>query len=58
MSLCNLEIRQEIAKRRIKYYEAAKACNVSCYTFSHWLQTELPDKKKREIIKQIRTIKP
>lgn len=52
----NLEIREAIAKRRLRYYEVAEACGVNIYTFSHWLQNELPEEKKKNILKKIAAI--
>ena len=52
----NREIRELIAKRRLKYYEVARALGISTYTFSHWLQNELPQKKQAEIIRVIKGI--
>lgn len=57
MSVHNAEIRKEIERRGLKYYEVAAACGVYYSTFSHWLQLELPDKKKREILKVIQEMK-
>lgn len=53
----NIEIRQAIAKKRLKHYEVAKAYGVSQTYFSHLLQNELPPEKKREILKVIKDIK-
>lgn len=49
----NTEIRAAIAKRRLKYYEVANQCGVSVYTFTHWLQHELPEEKKKFILGEI-----
>lgn len=49
----NREIRVEILKKGLKHYEVAEACGVSTYTFSHWLQRELPIPKKQEILRII-----
>ena len=44
----NLEIRKEIEKRRIKYYEVANKIGITPYTFSHWLQKKLtPEQEER-----------
>ena len=53
----NEEIRKEIEKRRLKYFEVAEACGVSQYTFSHWLQVELKPEQKARVIKAIKGIK-
>lgn len=51
--MANLEIRQAIANKRLKHYEVAKALGISIYTFSHWLQVELPQDKKDLILEVI-----
>lgn len=57
MAKKNMEIREMLTKRGIHHYEAAEACGVTCYTFSHWLQTEMKPEKKREVIAAIKGIK-
>ena len=52
----NIEIRELIAKKRLKHYEVAKALGVHRCTFAIWLQTELPQDKKEQIIKAINSI--
>lgn len=51
--MANLEIRQAIAKKRLKHYEVAKALGVSITYFSHLLQVELPQEKKNKILEVI-----
>ena len=53
----NIEIRDLIEKRRLKHFEVAAACGVNPATFSRWLQTELPETKKKEILNVINGIK-
>lgn len=57
MNLCNLDIRKAIAIRRIKHYEVATALGISQYTFSHWMQIEMPKEKKELIFRAIQSIK-
>lgn len=57
MALNNLDVRQAIARKRLKQYEVAQALGISQFTFSHWLQTELPPEKKKEILKAIKGIR-
>lgn len=57
MTVSNIDIRKAIEKKKLRHYQVARACGVTCYTFSHWLQTELPDKKKQEILKTIKGMK-
>ena len=57
MNFNNLDIRQALYKKRIRYYEVAAAMGVSQSTFSRWLQTEMNDKRKKEVMKAIKGIK-
>lgn len=52
----NAEIRKALIDKGIRYYEAATACGVSLYTFSHWLQTEMNPEKKQKVLKAIESI--
>lgn len=52
----NADIRKVLIDKGIRYYEAAKACGVTLYTFSHWLQTEIKPEKKEKILKAIEGI--
>ncbi len=49
----NLDIRKLLVEKGIRHYEAATACGVTLYTFSHWLQVELPEEKKERILQAI-----
>ncbi len=53
----NADIRKLLIEKGIRHYEAAEACGVSLYTFSHWLQTEMKPEKKTEVLKAIKGIK-
>lgn len=53
----NVEVRQAIAKKRLKYYEVAEVMKVHPVTFTRWLQLELPPERKQELIKIIEGIK-
>ena len=57
MQMNNIEVRQAITKRRLKYFEVAAALKVHPVTFSRWLQFELPKERKAEILKAIEGIK-
>ena len=57
MSLCNMDIRKEIEKRRLKYYEVAAALNIDRATLSRWLALEMKPEKKAMIMKAIKGIK-
>ena len=53
----NADIRKVLIDKGIRYYEAAEACGVSLYTFSHWLQVEMKPEKKTEVLKVIEGIR-
>lgn len=57
MEKANAEIRQAIKNHGFKHYQVATACGVSIYTFCHWLQVELSDKKKQRILEVIEGMK-
>ena len=52
--MANSEIRTAIIEKGLKHYQVAAACNVTAYTFSRWLQIELPQSKKEMILEVIR----
>ncbi len=56
MKLNNLDIRQEIEHKRLKYYEVARACGITPVTLSVWLQEELTPERKERVQKAIRSI--
>lgn len=49
----NLEIRQAIEHKRLKYWEVAKALNIDPATFSKWLRVEIEGDKKQMILDAI-----
>lgn len=54
----NIEIREAIEKKRLRYYEVAAALGVHPASFSRWLyQSELTGDKKRRILDAIKRIK-
>lgn len=53
----NADIRKVLIDKGIRHYEAAQACGVSLYTFSHWLQTEMKPEKKTEVLNIIEGIR-
>ena len=57
MQLNNMEIREAIAKKRVRYFEVAAALNITPFTLSHWLQKELTPEKKKEVLKAIRSMR-
>lgn len=52
----NLEIREAITKKRLRYYEVAEQLGVSIYTLSHWLQKELTGERREKVLKAINDI--
>ncbi len=55
--ISNLEIRQQLNKKRIKHYELAKALGIHPCTLSHWLEGDLSEDKRKKIQKAIREFK-
>lgn len=53
----NADIRKILIDKGIRHYEAAEACGVSLYTFSHWLQIEMKPEKKTEVLRIIEGIR-
>lgn len=57
MKIANIEVRQEIKKRRVRQFEVAEVLGVSQFTLSHWLQVEMSPERKKEVLKAIRNVK-
>lgn len=57
MNLNNMEVRQAIEKKRLKYYEVAEAIGVDACTLSKWMQKELSDERKKRVLDAIRKLK-
>ena len=55
--MCNKDIRNEIKKTGIYHWQVANALGVAENTFCRMLRKELPDEKKKEILRAIRTVK-
>lgn len=53
----NVEIRQEIERKRLHYYEVADALNINPCTLSRWLEKELSDDRKESVMNAIKNIK-
>ena len=53
----NLEVRELIERKRLKYYEIAECLGVNSTTLSRWLQTELTPERKTKVLKAIKSIK-
>lgn len=53
----NADIRKALIDRGIRHYEAAEACGVSVYTFTHWLQCEMKPEKKAAILEALNNLK-
>ena len=57
MKMNNLEVRELIERKRLKYYEIAERLGVNSTTLSRWLQTELTPERKTKVLKAIKSIK-
>ena len=57
MKMNNIEVRQLIERKRLKYYEVANALGVNVSTLSRWLQVELSEERKTKVVKAIKSIK-
>lgn len=57
MVLNNIEVRQAIEKKRMKYYEVAQAIGISSCTLSRWLESDLTPERKERILKAIEEFK-
>lgn len=57
MKMNNLEVRELIERKRLKYYEIAECLGVNSTTLSRWLQTELTPERKTKVLKAIKSIK-
>lgn len=53
----NIEIRQTVASKRLRYYEVAEAMGISRCTLSIWLSKELTPEKKAQVLSVIEKIK-
>ena len=57
MKMNNIEVRQLIERKRLKYYEVAECLGINVSTLSRWLQTELTPERKTKVVKAIKSIK-
>ena len=53
MEQANADIRELLARRRIRFWEVAYALGVCPETFSRWLRRELDAERKKEIVGMI-----
>ena len=56
MNINNIEIREQINKKRLKYFEVAEAVGITQYTLSHWLQTEMSAERKARVLNAINSL--
>lgn len=56
MEKANKEIREKLARYRIRQCEVADQLNITEFTLCRWLRTELPPEKKAKIEKAIQEI--
>lgn len=52
--MANLEIRQELKKRRMYNYELAELLGITEWTLSRKLRKELPEEEKQHILQVIK----
>ena len=52
----NIELRNLIIEKRIKFYEIAREIGVAPTTFTIWMRDELSDEKKVKVIKAIQNL--
>lgn len=57
MNLSNLEVRQLIEKKRLRYYEVAAALHIDPATLSRWLHAEMAPEKRDKVLRAIEGIK-
>ena len=57
MNVNNIDIRELIQRKRLKYFEVAQAAGINQHTLSHWLQTELSDERRERLLKAIDSFK-
>lgn len=57
MIINNLEIRQKIEQRRLKYWEVADALGIHAGSFSRMLRKELTAEQKQKVLDAIESIK-
>lgn len=53
MVMNNIELRNLIIEKRIKFYEIAREVGIAPTTFTVWMRDELSDEKKAKVIKAI-----
>jgi len=56
MNLENIEIRQLIEKKRLKYFEIANEMGIDRSTLSRWLGVDLTPEHKKKILDAINRI--
>ena len=52
----NIELRNLIIEKRIKFYEIAREVGIAPTTFTIWMRDELSDEKKVKVIKAIENL--
>jgi len=56
MIMNNMEIREAIERKRIRYWEVAKALGINECTLSRWLREDVSETRKKEILTAISKI--
>ena len=52
----NIELRNLIIEKRIKFYEIAREVGIAPTTFTVWMRDELSDEKRVKVIKAIENL--
>lgn len=50
VNLTNLEIRQALRRKKLCFYQLADICGVAPVTVTRWLNSNLPEEKKQELL--------
>lgn len=54
--MANSEVRQAIARARIRHYELAQKIGISAFTLSVWLRTELSPERLERVLNAIKQL--
>ena len=57
MNINNIEIREQINKKRLKYFEVAEVVGIDECTLSKWMRKELDGERRKRVLDAIRKLK-
>lgn len=57
MKMNNVDIRAQIEKKRLKYYEVAEVVGIDESTLSKWMRKELDGERRKRVLDAIRKLK-